>query len=93
MYFHEAGIGFGRTDYAGNIRLVAYLFCKHYYCKDCHRIPPEFNSIDYLNSISEKIASPLGTIMTTLGVIIGSIVGVSKWFFSQKKVDEKKDNT
>jgi len=31
--------------------------------------------------------------MTTLGVIVGSIVGVSKWFFSQKKVDEKKDNT
>jgi hypothetical protein len=58
------------------------------------KINPPLYPIDYLKSAAAEIASPLGTIMTTLGVIVGSIVGISKWFLSQKKVkeDEKKDD-
>jgi hypothetical protein len=58
------------------------------------KINPPLYPIDYLKSAAAEIASPLGTIMTTLGVVVGSIVGVSKWFLSQKKVkeDEKKDD-
>ena len=52
------------------------------------KVNSPLDATDYINSISEKIASPLGTIMTTLGVIVGSIVGVSKWFLSQKKVKD-----
>ena len=55
------------------------------------KVHSPLNTADYINSVSEKIASPLGTIMTTLGLIVGSIVGVSKWFLSQKKVKEKRD--
>lgn len=53
------------------------------------KINPPLYPIDYLKSAAAEIASPLGTIMTTLGVIVGSIVGISKWFLSQKKVKDK----
>lgn len=57
------------------------------------KINPPLYPIDYLKSAAAEIASPLGTIMTTLGVIVGSIVGISKWFLSQKKLDkETKDD-
>jgi hypothetical protein len=58
------------------------------------KVNPPLDATDYINSLSEKIASLLGTIMTTLGVIVGGIVGFSKWFISQKKIkgNEQKDD-
>lgn len=53
------------------------------------KVNPPLGIKDLIIFISENIASPLGTIMTTLGVIVGSIVGISKWFLSQKKLKDK----
>ena len=47
--------------------------------------------IDYLSSAAERIASPLGVIVTTIGLIVGGIIGVGKWFLGRK--DEKSKGT
>ncbi|HET9774784.1 MAG TPA: hypothetical protein VFP25_07350, partial [Nitrososphaeraceae archaeon] len=56
------------------------------------KVNPPLGIEDNINFVSEKIASPLGQIVTTLGLIVGSIAGLGKWFLSQKKVKEKKDD-
>jgi hypothetical protein len=40
------------------------------------KVNPPLDATDYINSLSEKIASLLGTIMTTLGVIVGGYCGL-----------------
>ena len=49
------------------------------------KVNPPLNAEDFLNSVTEKVVSPLGQIVTTLGLIVGSIVGIGKWFLSHKK--------
>jgi len=49
------------------------------------KISAPLTPIDYLSSAAEKIASPLGVIITTLALIVGGIMGTFKWFQSHKK--------
>jgi len=49
------------------------------------KISAPLTPIDFLSSAAEKIASPLGVIITTLALIVGGIMGTFKWFQSHKK--------
>jgi hypothetical protein len=53
------------------------------------KVNPPLNAEDFLNSISQKIASPIGQILTTLGIIVGGIIGIGKWFISRKNEKSK----
>ena len=53
------------------------------------KVHPPLHIEDYINYVSERIFSPLGGIVTTLGVFVAAIVGGSKWLVSHKK---KKNN-
>ena len=49
------------------------------------KVNPPLHVEDYINYISERIFSPLGGILTTLGVIVAGIVGVGNWFLRHIK--------
>ena len=44
---------------------------------------------DYFGSVADRFASPLGQIITTLGLIVAGIMGTIKWLQSHKKKSEK----
>jgi len=44
---------------------------------------------DYFASVANRIASPLGLIISTLGLIVAGIMGIFKWFQSHKKKSNK----
>ena len=58
-----------------NVSSTTYLMIK---------VNPPLNLDDHLKYLSESIFSPLGGILTTLGLLIGGIVGVGRWMVKNK---------